>query len=104
MTISSLLTSSKETRTRAPRRLEAKPATSRNTCPFCFSPGYKSPGPCKNCGTVGDPGEEPPLFKRSKWKRRQQSDPLLSLEDLESMETEDIQEYILVNPLCTEGD
>lgn len=89
--------------TRAPKRLEAPPASNKNTCPYCHAPGYKAPGFCKNCGVSGYPGEEPPLFKRSKWKRRPKSDPLL-MDELASMETEDIQEYMLVNPLATEAD
>lgn len=89
--------------TRAPKRLEAKPATNKNTCPFCHAPGYKSPGPCRNCGTVGYQGEIPPLFKRSKWKRRPKGDPLVDDLPVEE-EVEDIQEYVLVNPLCTEPD
>ena len=89
--------------TRAPKKLEAKPATDKHACPFCRALGYRSPGPCKNCGTVGYTVEEPPLFKRSKWKRKLKSDPLVDDLPVEE-EVEDIQEYVLINPLCTEVD
>lgn len=90
--------------TRAPKRLEAKPAASRNTCPFCHQPRYKAPGPCRHCGISGYLTEEPPLFKRSKWKRRPKGDPLVDPVDDLPEEVEDIQEYSLINPLSTEPD
>jgi len=92
--------------TRAPKRLEAPPASHKSLCPYCHQPRYKAPGPCRHCGVSGYPGGEPPLYKRSKWKRKPKGDPLVDpFDDLPvEEEVEDIQEYVLINPLASEPD
>lgn len=78
--------------TKAPRKLCTPPVQPSNLCPFCRAPGYKASG-CKSCGCSGYPGEEPPVYRRRKWSRKVQE---------EAVEQEDLDEYLLVNPLSTE--
>jgi hypothetical protein len=90
--------------TRAPHRLCTPPASPKGICPFCHKPGFKASG-CKFCGTAGYPGEEPPIYRRRKWNGKSQGDLLNTQkesEDIYPEEQEDLDEYMLVNPLSTE--
>lgn len=68
------------------------PAAIKNTCPFCHSPGFKAPGPCKSCGVTGYPGEQPPGLQLGRVWRRKGRDYLPedhdSLEDTPDLDLE----------------
>lgn len=62
-----------------PPRISPTPLVHRNVCPFCHSPGFKAPGPCRRCGTVGYMNGEPPGYRCSS-KAEQIGDSLLDLD------------------------
>ena len=47
------------------------PAGHRNSCPFCYHPGYRAPGPCGKCGTTGYATGTPPGFRGIPWYLQQ---------------------------------
>lgn len=90
--------------TRAPHRLCTPPVQPSGLCPFCRAPEYRSPGPCRSCGTVGYSSEISPLMAGRKTYRKPKGDPLNTQEECSEedlLDAEEVQDFLLTSSLAT---